>query len=485
MFVMQSVMFNELLFLILSSFLVVSAHVEYTGVFDPLGVGCSKEAAAFTKVRVLDTCVGDKLVLEALRQSQKAGEALLLRAGNCSNSSRWVSNGSWFDALRNSDMGTKVLRPKDFKRYNGQTGFASTRRMNDSDYNVTVQRLSDRNDTFRLSEWIDVVRSHRAPSDMHVHFTGDDDMWQSFRTLGIAGPQDEGGRYPLFPEKERLKYHTLFVQPSGFYGGPHLDDLSVHTYFFLRLLEGRKRARLWPIHDAESIDSWICEGKLESTHGFLERPELRLSKSFDGYIAGRFTSNGFEWSPELPAERENLCNIQNQASEPLTNQTWRAPVSHCFIELEMLPGDELFVSSGIPHQFFTTEPSLTFSCNYQFDNHSSIDLDLIRWAMTETGMDVDELDHDEEDDSLHEVEDDLTDCDSFDKDVWAEYRQWLLQEVSTSERSPSVSWLANGELAELLPGDTTAIVYDVLLMLASWPEKRHWVKTKRNGSVDI
>lgn len=197
------------------------------------------------------------------------------------------------------------------------------------------------------------------------------------------------GGYPLFPG-DFVEYSQMNVQGPGARGGAHTDDPDGATYVYLRLFEGKKRIRMWPIFDEELIDAWKC-AQLNWERNTTDPTSRYRSMSFDGH---RWTPKGFEWGKSRDPEKTKhmietcakgmLAAHHRQAQDeghrrPLKHDKLLAPLARdagdlhfpnpgqCYVSLELQAGDELFIASGTPHQVSTQESALSSTTNYRFD----------------------------------------------------------------------------------------------------------------------
>eukprot|EP00405_Crypthecodinium_cohnii_P011351 CAMPEP_0206441928 /NCGR_PEP_ID=MMETSP0324_2-20121206/13543_1 /ASSEMBLY_ACC=CAM_ASM_000836 /TAXON_ID=2866 /ORGANISM="Crypthecodinium cohnii, Strain Seligo" /LENGTH=560 /DNA_ID=CAMNT_0053909723 /DNA_START=208 /DNA_END=1890 /DNA_ORIENTATION=- len=158
-------------------------------------------------------------------------------------------------------------------------------------------------------------------------------------------------------------YGVLFVHGKGHRTGAHIDDDNGATYFYLKVLTGKKRLRIWPILDATTLDYWrTAENKLEA--GDIEFPfrGFNYNDEQSGGISGRWTERGFEWGLSGDAKhqyREDPNDIANEAFR-------------CYVEIDLMPGEELFVGASLPHQVETLEPTIAISRNFRFTNFAWI-----------------------------------------------------------------------------------------------------------------
>merc|ERR1719323_1529899 len=113
----------------------------------------------------------------------------------------------------------------------------------------------------------DVTNGHY----FHLDFDDPGQLQPVFDKLGISD------RYPLFPGNQ-LSYAIVFVQPGNFTGGAHIDDPSGGTYFYLRLLEGRKKIRLFPDYEHGELQKWGCAQR--RWHKKSVPPELFLRGTY-------------------------------------------------------------------------------------------------------------------------------------------------------------------------------------------------------------
>eukprot|EP00929_Paragymnodinium_shiwhaense_P059102 TRINITY_DN29583_c0_g1_i1.p1 TRINITY_DN29583_c0_g1~~TRINITY_DN29583_c0_g1_i1.p1 ORF type:complete len:374 (+),score=92.80 TRINITY_DN29583_c0_g1_i1:79-1200(+) len=154
------------------------------------------------------------------------------------------------------------------------------------------------------------------------------------------------GHYPLNPA-DKQEYMQLYVQSADARGSAHVDDEEGATYFYLRLLEGRKRVRLWPVYDEKILDAWMCELGADAAG---KDPTLAYKMfRFDSH---QWTPRGFQWGASAQGELD--CASLRRSGHP------------CYVEFIMSSGDELFVPSGTPHQVTTLEPSVAMTANYRF-----------------------------------------------------------------------------------------------------------------------
>lgn len=234
-----------------------------------------------------------------------------------------------------------------------------------------------------------VHRNRTKGINFNMHLD-DESLIPVLKALGI------NERYPLF-EGDTKEYMTLFIQPKTT-SGAHLDDLGGATYFFLHLLEGRKVMRTWPFFEHGELEAWGCSQRdwdiaVVPDELFL-RGEVRK-----GFSSSRWTPDGFEYGI-LNEEAYNKFDWDKMCKKLLSNSSVvRTNAGRCFVEVEMQPGDEVFVPSGIPHQFSTLEPSSSVSGNFRFrPNYNELSADKLQHLFNEIGMqkprdlDVEELD---------------------------------------------------------------------------------------------
>lgn len=218
------------------------------------------------------------------------------------------------------------------------------------------------------------------------------------KRLEMSGHFDALGQYPLHPG-DFAEYAQFFIQGAGNLGAAHIDDDAGATYFYLRVLEGHKRMRIWPIFEEKTLDDWQCAQKQWD----FDKVDSTLAYKAFSFERHTWTPKGFEWEHETEKEL-NCLNNQPLAESRASNREQRAEsrdqsapgsnvsmislseVRHhsldnddhdatteaqqqytCHLELDLHTADEIFVASGIPHQVSTLAPTIAVTANYRFD----------------------------------------------------------------------------------------------------------------------
>lgn len=181
--------------------------------------------------------------------------------------------------------------------------------------------------------------------------------------------------YRLFQDWREGR-HYIFVSPRRSRIGVHID--SGGSYFFLRIHRGRKVVRLWPVYSRTSpsglpppptgrneIDSWLAAQRTQwpasvdplvkfmgcLDPGDVEHPcEPFLPDRWRMGNATREVGSTRDPESEVGSHKRRLGH--------------GADAHACFIEVDMHPGDELFVPSDTPHQVTAIEPTLSSSVNF-------------------------------------------------------------------------------------------------------------------------
>lgn len=167
---------------------------------------------------------------------------------------------------------------------------------------------------------------------------------------------------PVWPN-DIEDYSTLFIHGQGHRTGAHIDDSSGGTYFYLKVVTGKKRIRIWPILDPEGLLAWRQAQESQDAREGVEFPfrGFLFNATLSGGLPSRWTERGFEWGLSPPGSKSASTN----------EQPVHGPLQHaysCYVEVEVNAGEELFVGSAVPHQVETVEPALAISKNYRFSN---------------------------------------------------------------------------------------------------------------------
>jgi len=232
-----------------------------------------------------------------------------------------------------------------------------------------------------------------------------------------------GPRYPLF-DGDVVDYEVLFLQPPQV-GGAHLDDNFGTSYFFLHLIEGRKVMRLWPFFQNGALQDWYCsqaDWNITSTP-----PHLFLGGEFGrGFKHERWAERGFEFgvmNAHLASTDGDTDATQTMCQDRQDSVHQEPRAGYCFVEVEMGPGDEMFVPSGIPHQITTLAPSIAISANVRFSTLSDMQPEDLEELLSDTGMstsDISEIraDVDEDGFEIGSIVEAIDAADSFNISAW-------------------------------------------------------------------
>jgi len=186
--------------------------------------------------------------------------------------------------------------------------------------------------------------------------------------------------YYHFLEQWRAGHHYVFVSPARSRMAAHIDIGG--SYFFLRVHRGRKVVRLWPIYSRTSplglpppqagageLEAWLLAQR-DAWPASVD-PLLHFRGCFDPAEA-RHPCEPFlpdKWQPLGKATNIAANTLQAEVPAGATEQQGRrlghgADAHACFVEVDLGPGDELFVPSDTPHQVTTVEPTLSSSLNF-------------------------------------------------------------------------------------------------------------------------
>jgi hypothetical protein len=355
----------------------------------------------FTALWLLDKDADPNVVKEHLQAAQRKGYPVLLREGRGEPFASFAHSGDQWNQLAavTERIGEKTVKI---------TGLSSLRRFDPSEFNwagmvearksdfmkitsrlhehaMSLQEGLEKSDSFlqkneqsnsssaeeeqeedlssaeeeyhlaaKIKDLLDMVRFNKTDE---YYFHLDVDSKQFAQTLKDSGITK---RYPLF-QGDELDYMILFVQPPGL-GGAHIDDRTGATYFYLTLLEGRKVMRIWPYFEHGELEAWGCSQR--HWNNASVPPELFLRGAYrKGFSGEHWAPHGFEYGM-VNEDAYKDFEWSDMCDQILARSA--AHVGRCFVEVEMHPGDEVFVPSGLPHQVSTLEPSLAISGNFRF-----------------------------------------------------------------------------------------------------------------------
>eukprot|EP00928_Gymnodinium_smaydae_P042138 TRINITY_DN28419_c0_g1_i1.p1 TRINITY_DN28419_c0_g1~~TRINITY_DN28419_c0_g1_i1.p1 ORF type:complete len:507 (+),score=28.92 TRINITY_DN28419_c0_g1_i1:67-1587(+) len=168
--------------------------------------------------------------------------------------------------------------------------------------------------------------------------------------------QFESDTTPVWHD-DGLDYSTFFVHGTGYRSAAHVDDSNGASYFYLKVLAGHKRMRLWPIFDGYELQAWVdAEDNMpeqveHAYRGFLYSPELNSG------LPWRWTERGFEWGA-ISQSIDKHTKLHGPSRESY----------RCFVEVDIKAGEEIFIGSAVPHEVDTIKPSVATSRNYRFTN---------------------------------------------------------------------------------------------------------------------
>jgi len=207
-----------------------------------------------------------------------------------------------------------------------------------------------------LGEWMDEVRAGRS-HDGRVLFDFslmDADAREQCPKLmqRLIIPRyfttDFSKRAPWFPEEWASQdpfsgHPAIFVQPEETNIFWHSDHLNAN--FWQLLLAGRKRWRLAPLADQRDRMIWLCE-----------HPTLRFAVAPEGDQP----IEPVPYSGIFPKDPDQHCPLWKRAVE---KELFR------IVDVETVPGDTIYIPSGIVHQTTQLEASLALSMNYVDDSN--------------------------------------------------------------------------------------------------------------------